>query len=384
MHLLIYSELDPAAGGREAWLAYFLPELAARRRFRELVVHHLRPRPGDSLPARLAAREDTPLRFLAAPVGLGGGEGPARRFLAFARSAHAGLRAARPGDLVLAVGFQGEALPALGAALSNLVRRRGLRLVTWVREASLALVGERRGSAARAALGALAHAQLLASARVIANGADTLALLERLPWLRGRLALVPNAVDADRFAAPPPDFVARPLRVGFFGRRIAAKGHPDAQAVASLLAAEPGLELAAWGAGEASTRSGPLVEHDALAPEEVPAALAACHVVLVLNRTRRREAGGLSHALLEAQAAGRLIVAWDNPAHRQVLDPSCALLVPEGDVGALARALRGLLAADPSALNSLAARGPAIARAHSPAAHVERFLRAVVDPLLGA
>lgn len=52
-------------------------------------------------------------------------------------------------------------------------------------------------------------------------------------------------------------------------------------------------------------------------------------IFLFLNLTSM--AGGLSHSLLEAMSAGKIIVAWDNDIHSQVLNEKNAWLVPEGN-----------------------------------------------------
>ena len=43
LFLLLYSELLVYEGGRTTWLAYFLPRIAQRERFREIHVIHMDP-----------------------------------------------------------------------------------------------------------------------------------------------------------------------------------------------------------------------------------------------------------------------------------------------------------------------------------------------------
>ena len=45
--------------------------------------------------------------------------------------------------------------------------------------------------------------------------------------------------------------------------------------------------------------------------------------------------GGLSNALLEQMCSGNLIIAWDNPIFKQILNESNALLIKQGDIDAL-------------------------------------------------
>jgi glycosyltransferase involved in cell wall biosynthesis len=53
--------------------------------------------------------------------------------------------------------------------------------------------------------------------------------------------------------------------------------------------------------------------------------------------------GGTSNALLEQMAAGRVIVAWDNPHFRQILDDSCAYIVAQNDVPGVIEVLQEIL-----------------------------------------
>lgn len=63
-------------------------------------------------------------------------------------------------------------------------------------------------------------------------------------------------------------------------------------------------------------------------------------VFLFLNLSSM--AGGLSHSLLEAMSAGKVIVAWDNDIHSQVLNEKNAWLVPEGDTISLVNVIKDI------------------------------------------
>jgi len=74
-------------------------------------------------------------------------------------------------------------------------------------------------------------------------------------------------------------------------------------------------------------------------PRRRAATRAAASVALVPSRSA--ETFGLAAA--EAMAAGLPVVASDIPGYAAVLPPTCGRLVPPGDAGALAGALRELL-----------------------------------------
>jgi len=88
---------------------------------------------------------------------------------------------------------------------------------------------------------------------------------------------------------------------------------------------------------------------------EIPRALEAADLYVTCSRTE-----GFGIPLVEAQAAGRPIVASDLPVHREVAGDA-ALYFPEGDAAALAELLARLLA-DPAGRRELGQRGRA--RAH--------------------
>lgn len=110
--------------------------------------------------------------------------------------------------------------------------------------------------------------------------------------------------------------------------------------------------------------------------DDVPAILAACHVVCLPSY---RE--GLPKSLLEAAAAGRPSVATDVPGCREIVrDGETGLLVPARDAGALALALRRLL--DDAALRArLGAAARRLVEAEFTQQHVARRTLEVYDAL---
>jgi len=101
------------------------------------------------------------------------------------------------------------------------------------------------------------------------------------------------------------------------------------------------------------------------ATDDVPAALAQMDLFVLPSHSE-----GMSNALLEAMAAGRVILATDVGANRDLLDAGAyGALVPPGDDAALAAGLATILR-NPA---------PAIPRAHAArAAVIQRFSRAAM------
>lgn len=183
------------------------------------------------------------------------------------------------------------------------------------------------------------------------NSAERQYLVERRWAPPERVAVVANA-------APPEAFVERPAgrppcRLLFIGQWLDGKGvRYLAAAFAELAAERPGLELACVGtrvAAEAVLAAFPTALRGRV--EVVPAASRG-RVAAELARADLfvfpSLAEGSSLALLEAMAAGLPIVTTPVGAAPDLLrDGETALFVPSADAGALAAAVRRLLA-DPA------------------------------------
>lgn len=110
----------------------------------------------------------------------------------------------------------------------------------------------------------------------------------------------------------------------------------------------------------------------AVAPADVPDQLRRARLVVVPSLGA--EGGGPTLAVVEAAAAGRPVVVTDRPGVAEGVDDTVGVVVPAGDVSALAAALDDLLS-DPARLERLG--GQAAARAAerwSPEAAAEHLL----------
>ena len=170
----------------------------------------------------------------------------------------------------------------------------------------------------------------------------------------GDAVLIPNGVFADRFAAaadrPAESWRGSAGTIGFVGRLDEErKGFPAlVRAFAAMLAARPGVRLVVAGRGDEAAAVSDL-------PESVRAAITFLGVVDEDLKARLLRSvdiyaapntGGESFGivLVEAMAAGAPVVASDLDAFARVLDRGrLGVLVPTGDVAALAEALQGLL-----------------------------------------
>lgn len=171
--------------------------------------------------------------------------------------------------------------------------------------------------------------------------------------------LMPDAVPGE----PPP---APPLRLVAIGRLAPEKGFD----VLLKAMVEVDAELDAYGAGTEALTGGNVRGHGAVSRDEIAAALAGAHALVVPSR---RE--GLGMVALEALAVGRPVIASRvGGLVETVADGLDGILVPPDDPAALADALRELPLGPPVAAAVERHRAGEVA-----ARHVEAYERAVSE-----
>lgn len=169
------------------------------------------------------------------------------------------------------------------------------------------------------------------------------------PWFdAGRVA--PASEPA--VAPGEPRTAADPLRVVFFGLYTPLQGAPVIGTAVRELAGLP-IRVTMIGSGQdlAATRSAAGTGADVRWQDwadaaELPDLVAGHHVCLGIFGTGPKASRVVPNKVFQGAAAGCAIVTSDTPPQRRTL-AEAAILVPPGDPGALATALR-LLAADPA------------------------------------
>lgn len=383
IHIVLYSQLDGVGGGRETWLRYFLPALRQSKAAESIHVYCL---PKTQL-------VDPSLRVVvsanAALHECGARQGRFSRGLAgsvaFAWSVHKSLRmSAEPGDVVVLVGTIVEGI--VGLATRRLAVSRRLRIAVWVRSLGIGEISTRHSRPYVVAASCIEQRLLTDVADiVIANGSDTQEYYcHRYPRVLPKMLCIPNAVDTERFSSVPDiEWSQRHrIRVAYVGRFNKSRGFDQflscARAIATRSDGSVEFDFGAWGYGELpETLPRHVTYHGPVLPDELPTVLGSNDVVLFLNRSAGGLAGGLSHGLLEAMAAGRLIVAWDNPAHNQVLNCANSITVPEGDISGLANVLLTIVQRDPAFLHRLCQAARRTADDHSVSGHLHRFIESL-------
>jgi len=260
---------------------------------------------------------------------------------------HVALKPILFGAAALRVAFRGSRRPALVAAvmglgggmagLSRLPLRRALR---WA----------------------------LGDGRVIAQNPDDCSALVGLGIDPARIALIRGSgVDIAHFT-PLPKPLASPVRVALVARMLKSKGIFDAAAAIRRLRAR-GIEIELILAGPTDPDNRDSLSPEALATLEAEPGITWLGRVADVREVWLRAAiavfpstygEGLPKALLEAASCGRPIVAADIPGTREIVRPGeSGILVPPGDVAALAEAIAAL-AGDPVRRRDLGNGGRAL------------------------
>jgi glycosyltransferase involved in cell wall biosynthesis len=210
-----------------------------------------------------------------------------------------------------------------------------------------------------------------------------------------RLAVIPNGVDRERFAAPADRAAARAALgieddrpvVALVGRISEEKGQDDyVRAAPGVVAELPGALFLIVGSTAKDAAAAPLRDlaraggvEDAVRftgyVDDMPALYAAIDVLAAPSRWE-----GFGLMLVEAMAAGVPIVASAAGAIPEVVGDGPALLVPPREPAALGAAIRRVLS-DPDAARAMAAAGRERATAFSWDRSAER-LEAVYDEAL--
>jgi len=190
---------------------------------------------------------------------------------------------------------------------------------------------------------------------------------------RGAIRVLPLGVDpAVHHPRTEPRRAGEPLRLLLAGRLVPEKGVLDAVEAMSLVARSGPVRLVLVGDGPALVQSRSLADrlgvasdiehHPWLSTPLLAEQMRAADVVLVPSRTTARWVEQFGRVVAEAQACGTPVVAYATGSLPEVVAGG-GVLVDEGDVPALARAVQAL--AEAGARREVVAAGLDVARSRT-------------------
>jgi len=382
-HMIIYSELLEYGGGRETWFSYFLPNIIKVNLFDNIFVYYLKPRiDSDSLARIPFISNYTKVEFIPINIGIPEKNSVIKNFLVFSIFAFNEIRKRiKKNDLILLVGSGMEA--TIGFLLKSIYRNK-IKLFTWVRSITIGELKTRKSSIYTFSAMLLENIVLKLSDKIIANGYDTYNYYKKkLIKTSEKIVIIENAVEYEKFSRLNlPNFSDRPIKIAYIGRINDAKGFNLFIESIKKFKIKYGclykdIEFHVWGGYNKKYEAldNLVIFHRHYKKEDIYDILSSLHVVVFLNRTGL--SGGISHALLEAMAAGRLIIAWDNYIHSQIINNNNGILVPDENLEMLTDTYYKILLLDENIFLDKCINAREKAKEFSIENHINKFLSLV-------
>uniref|UniRef100_A0A7V4NH20 Glycosyltransferase n=1 Tax=Fervidobacterium pennivorans TaxID=93466 RepID=A0A7V4NH20_FERPE len=364
VHVVIYSSLESCGGGRERWLSYFLRGIHDKVELLNVYFLERGGKNNHTIDSRLSHISNVswyPIR--------------ARNYLEWIfRTTVFLVQNVSDNDLVLSVGSGPEGVVGM------LVKRRapGVKLTVWLRTIlKNELLGRKNGIFAFFA--SIVEKRILKIADcIIANGWDTRDHYQLI--VEKEIEVIPNAVDnLDELSKLPLPAFRKPLRVAFLGRFVKERGSDIFTQIASLLKQDSDFVFEVYGPSYGSEKQinlSNVIFYGSYLPEDVIRILSNIDIAIFTLPSKGIHGGGVSHGLLEAMAAKRLIIAWRNAlvVSNELLDDESAILCEEGNVQEVSSALLEVKS-NPSKFFGKCLRASQKASKFGVSSHVNAFLK---------
>jgi len=381
LHIVIASELYEFAGGCESWLKYFLAQGMIRNEyFQDVHIYHVFPQQFEQSFLKDLHEQPKFVFHSYHPKHSLVGNG-IRTIYVFTK--YCLKRMIFPKDskhVVLLIGS--VYLAILGVLLHyKCLFKKNVYIIPWIR--SIAAQENAGDNKKKQIIYKFLEYMLLNRCNgIIVNGQDTLTSYRKLyPALGNKMRVVENAVNHAIYAGLNiPSWRKKKISCAYLGRFVPAKGFDDFLQSVKVFCEnndttlEDLIEFHIYGHGRLDKNIPQCIQnHGTFSPSQVKNILGTVDVVVFLNKTNI--AAGLSHGLLEAMAAGRLIIAWENAIHCQVLSEENAILLREGDISGLADIYQQLTTGniDAGILHDKCEAARRKARDYSVEKHIETF-----------
>lgn len=328
LHLSFFSELKLDSGGIEKWAEYITNFISQSNKYKRVVFYYLC---GNS-EQTLASKKYENIEFIAINVGeIGKGTGK-KNMLLFNLKLILKIISGRTSDRIHFVVIGGFYTSPAALFLKK-VLKDNIILYTWLRSITFGEI-KAVGSKFWEFSEKLEKKLLNKSDIIIYNGEDTYNYyVSRNPKYKDKSIVIPNALITSEFSfIDPVEYNKYKLKVVFLGRYSKAKGIDDFDRIAQLYAKKRHsntiVSFHAYGYGDYKF-SNQVQDHKKYSSTDLKNIFIEHSIVLFLNKNEM--AGGLSHSLLETMSSGRIIIAWDNNIHNQILNEENSFLVEEGN-----------------------------------------------------
>ncbi|MGE7982539.1 glycosyltransferase family 4 protein [Solibacillus sp. NPDC093137] len=337
LHFIFYSKLHLYGGGIETWADYFLKQLSIEMDDTIIRVYLIEPEnKQESIVFGLEKYKNIKFEYL--QIGDVVKQNTIINFFKYDRAIKNLLRKnLNSNDIIVSIGLLNSGIVLLNRGL---LKRN--KFITWIRSKSVGEISTYKSKRYVFLANFLEKVTILKSDYIITNGDDTLEYYaEKYPYHKKKMRRIFNAVDISKFAyISEKKFESKLINIAYTGRLSIAKGFTDFLQVADKLSKKTkNFKFNIYGddASIEKTNLDFITFKGKYEPENISEILELNDIVLFLNR--ESQAGGVSHSLLEAMASGKLIVAWDNYTHNQVLNINNSILVKESDLHLLEQTL---------------------------------------------
>lgn len=378
IHFVLYSKLYKHGGGVETWASYFFNELA-RRTVSNIYIYYIF---NENIDETIIPKLNKNIKCI--PISM---KDPSTSnvFLNYFRFSK-GIKSLfsenlNKGDLIIYIGSIIGGFTDLYLNFVMTFRNLNVKKFCWVRSKSIGEMASSRNKLF-ASIGAFLEKKLFKTIDgIITNGSDTQKYYQSsYPEMEGNIHLIHNSVNVDDFINLPLNFEKEKLTIAYAGRLVKAKGFEEFIEIVRKLNKEAGLyKINIYGDDSAINKGGIGAEFKGkYNKEDLVNIFQDNEVFLFLNLSQN--AGGLSHSLLEAMAAGRIIIAWNNEIHNQVLNEKNSWLVSECDITEMVKVVRSIVdtkICNPELLKLKCEKAREDSLMYTPESHVDIFLKTV-------
>jgi len=363
LHIVIYSELKRWHGGRERWLKYFLKGVYSK--FDKICVYFLKK--------SVENRDECIDQDFSRCNNIKWYPVEASNYVSWiVRTFTEIISKIKQGDILVSVGSGPEAI--VGMILRRLKR---IRFVLWLRTILISELSRRKRRLFVLLAGFMERLALATADIIIANGRDTKDYYQNLT--KKQINVIPNAIDNffQLSKIAPPRF-GKPIKIAFMGRFVEERGSNYFVELSRKLSNDSQFQFVVYGPSYGKERETyqNLVFKGHYFPEDLPLILPNVDIVAFLLPSKGIHGGGVSHALLEAMAAKRLIIAWQNPITSNLLNDKNAILVNEGNLDGIVSKLKEI-GRCPEIFLEKCLEASKTAREFSVQNHVIKFIRIV-------
>lgn len=332
LHLIIYSPLYEFGGGRETWLQYFIIHI--KEIYNKIYIYCLYDKKMMKF-TQLENVEIVPLSIYQ--------QNRIWRYLTFVKNTKIiinNINLQFRND-ILAMGTVHE-----GLCLYRIKKRfkKNVNAILWIRNMGV----KERNYNLKKLLGKFELITLKSADYIISNGWDTKEYYQKK--IQKEIKVIPNAVETNIYSKLKiTNYYPDKLIIGYLGRFTEVKGFKFFEALSMDLSLLKYFQFEAWGWGEINNIN---IYKGKYAQRDLLSILERLDIVVFFNSNKKYWGGGVSHSLLEAMSAGKIIVAWDNFTHRQVLNENNSFLVEEENYEALKNKLLEIKDTNPRVLTS--------------------------------